>query len=72
MYYLVLLNISAGELGEDIRKLILKIYAAFLSPDGKVSEMLNIELMSIFPCFKFITNFLNYTKNILKWHIHSF
>lgn len=25
----------AGELGEDIRKLILKIYAAFLSPDGK-------------------------------------
>lgn len=53
MYYLVLLNISAGELGEDIRKLILKIYAAFLSPDGKVSEMLNIELMSIFPCFKF-------------------
>lgn len=71
MYYLVLLNISAGELGEDIRKLILKIYAAFLSPDGKVSEMLNIELMSIFPCFK-LTNFLNYTKNILKWHIHSF
>lgn len=29
--------VSAGELGEDIRKLILKIYAAFLSSDGKVS-----------------------------------
>lgn len=71
MYYLVLLNISAGELGEDIRKLILKIYAAFLSPDGKVSEMLNMELMNIFPCFKF-TNILNYTKNIWKWHIYSF
>ena len=26
----------AGQLGEDIRKLILKIYSAFLSADGKV------------------------------------
>ena len=51
MYYLVLLNISAGELGEDIRKLILKIYAAFLSPDGKVSEMLNKEINEHFPMF---------------------
>lgn len=34
----VLSYASAGELGEDIRKLILKIYAAFLSPDGKVSN----------------------------------
>lgn len=32
----VLSYVSAGELGEDIRKLILKIYAAFLSQDGKV------------------------------------
>lgn len=33
---LYLSYVSAGELGEDIRKLILKIYAAFLSHDGKV------------------------------------
>lgn len=27
---------SAGEVGEDIRKLILKIYNVFLSKDGRV------------------------------------
>ena len=30
------IRLLAGRLGEDIRKLILKIYDAFLSPDGKV------------------------------------
>lgn len=36
LIFFYLSYVSAGELGEDIRKLILKIYAAFLSPDGKV------------------------------------
>ena len=34
--YMLFLFILAGELGEDIRKLILKIYSAFLSSDGRV------------------------------------
>ncbi len=32
----------AGELGEDIRRLILKIYSAFLSADGKVCILLTL------------------------------
>ena len=36
----------AGRLGEDIRKLILKIYDAFLSPDGKVLQQSLLVLLS--------------------------
>ena len=40
---------SASELGESLRKHILKLYAAFLSPDGKVGALIPQYILPI--CF---------------------
>lgn len=46
---------SAGELGEDIRKLILRIYNAFLSSDGKKVNYPGIGASSEFQCYVRLT-----------------
>ncbi|KAJ8305746.1 hypothetical protein KUTeg_016291 [Tegillarca granosa] len=49
----------AGELGEDIRKLILKIYSVFLSPDGKELQRVQIQNASREEKLAFFINIYN-------------
>lgn len=53
----------AGELGEDIRKLILKIYSAFLSPDGRKVNYKGIGESSEF------TRYVRLTKELVRVQI---